>query len=133
MTIRIGGFPLDNPRLSNCTCPPDDGKQPVRYSLLCPVHGDPLLTNIAPKEGQMVSEHEFAPPLCKVHFTRSSTKDGGTGYSIEVAADCGINEANRIYEIAVHLKRKADAELRGPSLEEQLEKSIKVQREKVQL
>ena len=81
----------------------------------------------------MVSEHEYSAPLCKVHFTRSSTKDGGTGYSVEVSYGCESFEANRVYDLALALKHRADAELRGPSLEEQLEKSVKVQRERVQL
>ncbi len=76
----------------------------------------------------MVSEHEYSAPLCKVSFRRSSTKDGGAGYDIEVSAGCGIVEANTAYEMAADLKRRADAELRGPSLEEQLEKSVERER-----
>ncbi len=79
----------------------------------------------------MVNEREYFAPRVKVSFSRSSTKDGGTGSHVEVSEGCEALEARRIYDLAVLLKRMADAELRGPSLEEQLEKSV--EREKARL
>ena len=47
-------------------------------------------------------------PLCWVEFTKSSTKDGGQGYKIAVAAGCHVEDADKAYTIAYGLKVRAD-------------------------
>ena len=70
-------------------------------------------------------------PLAHVSFKRSSTKDAGQGYDIDVYAGCAEEEALRIYGVALALKALADDALAPKPLLEQLEDSVAVlQREK---
>lgn len=110
--------------ISDCTCPEwDPGQSRKRYSILCPIHGDPRLSNVTPKETTL-NEHEIAAPRVKVSFHRSSTKDGGTGFSVEASEGCTKREAERVFDLALELKQRADEALKGPSLEEKLEESL---------
>lgn len=61
--------------------------------------------------------HE-AGPLAHVSFKRSSTKDAGLGYDIDVYAGCTNEEADTTFAIALRLKEKADEALRPRPLTE---------------
>ena len=65
-------------------------------------------------------------PLAHVSFKRSSTKDAGQGYDIDVYAGCSEEEALRIYGVALALKALADDALAPKPLVEQLEESVAV-------
>jgi hypothetical protein len=65
-----------------------------------------------------------AGPLCHIQFTRSSTKDAGVGYRIDVSAGCLETEADRVFTLAMKLKGKADEALKPKPLIEQLEESL---------
>ena len=62
-------------------------------------------------------------PRVKVTFTRSSTRDGGLGYSIQVEEGVTATECDRIFAIAYSLKQKADDALRNKLLND-LEASL---------
>lgn len=64
-------------------------------------------------------------PRCEVTFTKSSSRDGGSGYSVRVRQGCTLKEADTTFDIAFMLKAKADAVLAGKPLIETLEKSLK--------
>lgn len=106
----------------NCTCPPWDGKGYRSRSLLCVEHGDPLLTNV--KETTMSETHIEPSVLCQVDFSKSSSKDGGTGYRVSVSHGCQDREALRVFILASELKEKADALVAGKTIEEALQESL---------
>lgn len=64
----------------------------------------------------------------KVHvsFRRSSSSGGAEGWDVDVYEGATAEEAQRVFDLAVMLRRKAQEELRGPSLEAKLEASIKM-------
>lgn len=72
-------------------------------------------------EQPIVDEHVFLPIVaverCKVVFTRSSTKDGGVGYTLQVSEGCTEEEADRIFDLAYALKLRADAVLAGKTVQ----------------
>lgn len=59
-----------------------------------------------------------------VTFTRSSTKDGGQGYTIHVEEGASEDEAARVFGIANSLRDNALAVLSGKSTAELLAESI---------
>ncbi len=62
----------------DCTCLWDgkwDGKNGRTLSLLCPVHGDPLLTNIVPKEDGLLLRLAHAVYDVNCHWVDSSTEE----------------------------------------------------------
>ena len=67
---------------------------------------------------------ESTGPLCQVQFTKSSTKDGGWGYKVDVFAGCPEQEADAVFVIALRLKEKADEALKPKSLITELMDSI---------
>ena len=69
----------------------------------------------------------------KVHvsFRKSSSKDGAEGFDVDVYEGATTEEAHRVFDLAVMLRRKAQEELRGPSLEDQLDISIQAEIDRV--
>lgn len=59
-----------------------------------------------------------------VTFKKSSTRDGAEGYDIQVADGATDAEADDVFAIATRLRVQAQALLKGPSLEQQLEESL---------
>lgn len=76
----------------------------------------------------MTNETEIdISPKTVVQFTRSSTKDAGEGFSVRVTEGANTAEAARVMALALQLRQQALAALKGPSLEDQLEASIKAE------
>ena len=68
--------------------------------------------------------HIHEGPLCHVSFKRSSTKDAGLGYDIDVSAGCSEVDADATFAIALRLKERADDAVRPTPLIKQMEESI---------
>ena len=64
-------------------------------------------------------------PKTVIQFTKSSSKDGSEGFSIRVAEGVDVIEATRVIGVALRLRETALAALRGKSVEEQLEDTLK--------
>ena len=60
-----------------------------------------------------------------VTFKRSSTKYGGEGYDIYVGEQADEVEAARVMDLALRLRATALEALKGKSLEQQLEESLR--------
>ena len=73
----------------------------------------------------MTQEDIDLSPKVQVQFTKSSSKDGGEGYTIRVAEGADEVEARRVMELARRMRRDAEDEIKGPSLTEKLEESMK--------
>ena len=68
-----------------------------------------------------------AAPRVKIGFHKSSTKDGGEGYSVEVLEGADPEEAQRVYDMAAGLREQAIAALKPPEKDytAELEASLK--------
>lgn len=79
-----------------------------------------------------MNEHE-EPTTAKVvvQFTRSSSKDGGEGYTIRVAEGVDVGEATRVMETALYLRNGARDALRPPDYAAQLEASVAAAEQKI--
>ena len=73
------------------------------------------------------SHNEWIREKVHVSFRKSSSKDGAEGWDVDVYEGATAEEAQRVFGLAVMLRRKAQEELRGPSLEEKLEASIQAE------
>lgn len=65
-----------------------------------------------------MNETQATPSRVHVAFKRSSTKDGGEGYEIDVFEDADQAEVDRVMEMAIRLREKALAALAPKQLEE---------------
>ena len=72
----------------------------------------------------MNEENDAPRSRVSVTFKKSSQKDGAEGCDIYVAEGLDEDEANRVLDIALRMRERAMAALKGPSLEVQLEKSL---------
>ena len=64
-------------------------------------------------------------PRVSVAFKKSSTKDAGEGFDVDVREGATEDEATRVMAMALRLRETALAALRRPTLEQQLEDSVK--------
>lgn len=64
------------------------------------------------------------PARVSVSFKRSSTKDAGEGFDIDVSEGATEEEAQRVLKLALDLRQSALAALTGKGLVEQLEESL---------
>jgi hypothetical protein len=71
-----------------------------------------------------MNEHEEARPRVSVSFKRSSTKDAGEGFDIDVYEGCPEGEADRVMALAKKLREEAIEALKPKPLLEQLEESL---------
>ena len=79
------------------------------------------------------SHNEWTREKVHVSFRKSSSTNGAEGWDVDVYEGATAEEAQRVFGLAVMLRRKAQEELRGPSLEEQLEISIQAEIDRVML
>ena len=71
----------------------------------------------------MTNESIPTGPSAHVTFTRSSSKDGGTGYTVSATSDATPEDVDRAFEAARTLRRLAQEELAG-DLARDLERSL---------
>ena len=61
----------------------------------------------------MTNETELSTPKVSVTFTRSSTKDGGQGYTIRVDEGATEDECTRVFDLANVLRIAAVKQITG--------------------
>ncbi len=71
-----------------------------------------------------MNEHEEARPRIAVSFKRSSTKDAGEGFDIDVYEGADEKEATRVMALAKRLREEAIEALKPKSVMERLEESL---------
>lgn len=60
----------------------------------------------------MTNENEVHIPRVSVTFTRSSTKDGGRGYTIQVQEGVSVDEVKRVFDMAKAAQEDAEQVIR---------------------